>query len=64
MKDDNKIIKLALFKACKCLREAIGVNKIDMPWLSEYPDDIDPDGILWMQYFLDEANKELKLNED
>ena len=64
MKDDNKIIKLALFKACKCLREAIGVNKIDMPWLSECPDDIDPDGILWMQYFLDEASKELKLNED
>ena len=58
MNTDYEIVKLALLKACKYLREAIGVKSI-IPGMPKLPDNVDIDGMLWLQFFLDQASEEL-----
>ena len=62
---EYEIMKRALFKACKYLRELVGANNYIMPWTSEpVINDIDLNGITWMCYFLDEAEKEIEALDD
>ena len=65
--DKNELIKAALHKACKYLREH---PPADAGWdgyiniISLLVDaKSDPDGIRWMKYFLNEAMKELEGEE-
>ena len=58
---EYEIMRLAFTKACKCLREAIGINTIVVP--NVQLDGKDVNGITWMCYFLDEAEKEIETND-
>lgn len=60
--DKNELVKKALRKACKYLREHPSVDAGldgDMTIISLLVDaKSDPDGVRWMRYFLNEAMKE------
>ena len=62
--DKNELIKVALRKACKYLREHPPADAGwdgDMNIISLLVDaKSDPDGIRWMKYFLNEAMKEME----
>ncbi len=62
--DKNELIKAALRKACKYLREHPPADAGwdgDMNIISLLVDaKSDPDGIRWMKYFLNEAMKEME----
>ena len=57
---NNKVLKLALTKACKYLRELVGINRFLFPYINIPLDDADMEGATWMAYFLDLAFEELE----
>lgn len=58
---NNEILKLALMKACKHLRELVGINNFVFPHVNNsVMNDADMDGISWLIYFIDLASEELE----
>ena len=53
----NEVIKLALIKSCKHLRELVGINNFMLPYVGN--SDADLDGNSWLMYFIAEAAEEL-----